>query len=74
VRAVRIGQLAGDEDPLRLEVAHQLEHDRHVLRTDGPLADLAGLVERQVQEVSMVGRNVHRPAGGHRFGPADERL
>src|SRR5687768_13649751 len=50
MRAVRVGQITRDVDDLRLHAIEQLANDAYVIGTDRVLPDLAGLVERQVQE------------------------
>ncbi len=74
VRAVRIGQVAGGVDLVRLDLLQQLGDDADVLLAERLLADLAGLVERHVQEVQVLDRHAAIAGGGPRFAAADQRL
>ena len=58
VGAVRIGEVAGDEDQVGADLLEQRAHDGHVGGADRVLPHLAGLVERQVEEA-----RVRRAAG-----------
>src|SRR5690242_11854240 len=74
MRAVRIGQVAGDEDQLRLELLEQLPDDRHVRRPNGVLADLACLIERQVEEARRAARQADGLDAAYSLRFADDAL
>ena len=74
MRAVRIGEIAGDEDEVGLKLLEQLADDLDVGRTDRILAHLSGLVERQVEEAGRAARQADRLDAAHRFGFADDAL
>src|SRR5580765_5089804 len=54
VGAVRIGEIAGDQDQVGALGLEQLERDLHVARADRVLPHLAGLVEGEVQEPRLL--------------------
>src|SRR5688500_4977754 len=52
VRAVRIREIARDEDVGGLDLVDEVANDLDVRRTYGILLDLSRLVERQIEETS----------------------
>ncbi len=74
VRAVRVGQVAGGVDLVRLDLLQQVHDDLDVLLAERLLAHAAGLVERHVQEVQLLIRNAAVAAGGAGFAAADQAL
>src|SRR5258708_2270005 len=59
VRAMRIREISGDEDDLRADLFQQRAHDGDVGGTNGILAHLAGLIERQVEKTSVLSPEAH---------------
>ena len=74
VRAVRVGQVAGYVDLVRLHGTDELPHDVHVGLAHRQLLDLARLIERQVEEVDVIERNLVEGAGRARLAAADQPL
>ncbi len=74
VGAVRIGEIARDEDEIGLRLFDQTLHDRDVLVTQRPLAHLAGPVERQVEEPRGTRRDPHGRQRRNRLRFANELL
>ena len=74
VGAVRVGEVAGDEDDFRTDVVQDIEDDPHVFIADGVFLHLPGLVEGQVQEPGLFRRDVQRRRRRDGFGPADVGL
>ena len=74
MRAMRIAQVTGDEDYLGMKLLEQFTDDPDVVGPDRILAHLAGLVERQVQEPCVVGRESHDFNAADRFRLADDAL
>ena len=54
MRAVRVGQIAGGVDLVRLHLLQQVDGDLDVLLAERLLPDAAGLVERHVEEVDVL--------------------
>ena len=74
MRAVRIGEIARDEDEIGLRLFDQTLHDRDVVVTQRPLAHLAGPVKRQVEEPRGTRRDPHCRQRRNRFRFANELL
>ena len=74
MRAVRIGQVAGDVDLLRVEPLDQLADDPHVFLADRLLGDRAGAIERQIEKVQILFLAAGHDGAGLGFAPADQRL
>ncbi len=52
--AVRVGEVAGDEDQLRSVLLEQLESDADVFRTDRILVHFSGLIERKIEKARLL--------------------
>ena len=69
-----IGQVASHEDLVRLHLLEQLSHDIDIFLRHRQLLDASALIERQVEEVYVVERNVVVGACRAGFAAADEPL
>ena len=69
---MRVSQVTGHEHLMRLDLLEQLAHNRTIGLGKRPFLDRAGLVERQIEEVDMLGRQSHVSAGSCGLTAADE--
>ena len=74
VRAVRVGQLAGDVDLRRLQRFSRADDVVDVLRMDRRLGDGAGAVETQVHELQLLRRHAAGQRRRPGLGLADQLL
>ena len=74
VGAMRVGKVAGHVDLVGLDIGDELLHDGHILLRHGQLLNLTTLVERQVEEVYAIERNLAEGAGRTGFATTDETL
>ena len=74
MRAVRVGQIAGHVDLLRLHALDQLANDPHVFVADRLLGDRAGAIERQIEKVQMLLAAAAHDRAGLGLAPANQRL
>ena len=72
--AVGVGQVAGDVNLMRLHLSDKLANDVDVLLGHGELLDGTALIERQVEEVNVVERNVVVCAGCASLTAANQTL
>ena len=72
VGAVRIGEIAGDKNDFRLQLAQQICDNAHIGGTDWILAHLACLIERQIEKARVAARESHDFNAAHRFRLADD--
>ncbi len=71
MRAVRIRQLAGDVDLVRLELLEEPNDVRDVFRMNRLLFDRAGAIKAQVHEDELLRRHARGQRSGSRFGLTD---
>src|SRR5262245_303685 len=74
VRAVRVGQLAGNVDLRGLEALQEADNVLNVLRMDRRFGDGAGAIKAQVHEFELLGRDAARKGAGAGLGLADQLL
>src|SRR5581483_5702839 len=74
VRAVRIGEFAGDVDLRRLQALQEGDDVANIVGMDRGLGDGAGAVEAQVHEFELPGGNAARQGRRPRLRLADELL
>src|SRR6185437_8058799 len=74
VRAVRIREIAGNEDQVGLELIEQRADDADVGGAHRILAYLPGSIEWQVEKARIVGRESEDCDAAHRFGLANIAL
>src|SRR6202171_6064775 len=74
VSAVRVREITRDEYQLRLLFLEQLENDADILRANGILLHLPGLIEGQVEEARLLALHPERLDAGDRLGFADRAL
>src|ERR1043166_9398175 len=65
MRAMRVREIAGNEDLLWANLLEQRAHNRDVLRSDLIFAHFARLVERQVEKARRAARQTHPLDSAH---------
>src|SRR6185437_2129409 len=74
MRAVRIREVAGDEDQIGLELVEKRADDADVGRSDGILANLSRSIERQVEKARIAHGESKDLDAAHGCGLADVAL
>jgi hypothetical protein len=74
MRAVRIRQVTGHKDEVRLHLLEQRANDRDVCRTDRVFSDLTSLIKREIEKPCRRAGKSHGFDTGHGFRFANDAL